>query len=287
MTASLRIAPPPARPLPGYALLGALIIAAAQILMLRDVEPVATWFTPVVWTGYILLVDGLVLRRRGYSLLHDSPRELVLMLPVSVGIWLIFEGFNLHLRNWHYLGVPPSPWREIGFFWSFATILPGLFETADLLTEHPLLAARSSDRPTRRSWHLPMMALGTLLLALPLLLPGSVARYLFGMVWLGFIFVAEPLNHRLGHASLLSDWEAGRSNRLLALLAAGLICGILWEFWNFWAHGRWIYSVPIVSEVRIFEMPILGFAGFPPFALECFALYQLARATLNRLGAGL
>ncbi|MFQ5945162.1 MAG: hypothetical protein ACE5NC_02805 [Anaerolineae bacterium] len=287
MTTSVQAAPSAARPLPPYAILGAVIIAAAEILMLRDVEPVATWFTPVAWTGYILMVDGLVLWRRGHSLLHDRPREFVLMLPLSVGIWLIFEAFNLHLRNWHYLGVPPSPWREIGFFWSFATILPGLFETADLLTKQPLLAASTSDRPTHRSWHLPMIALGMLLLTIPLLLPGPVARYLFGMVWLGFILLVEPLNHRLGHPSLLGDWEAGRSSRLLALLLAGLICGFLWEFWNFWAHGKWIYSVPIVSEARIFEMPILGFAGFPPFALECFALYQLAKGTLNRLGARL
>ncbi len=287
MIASSRAAPSGTRPLPSYAFLGALIIGAAQILMLRDVEPVATWFTPVAWTGYILLVDGLVLRRQGSSLIHDNPREFVLMLPLSVGIWLIFEAFNLHLRNWHYLGVPPRPWREIGYFWSFATILPGLFETADLLTTEPLLAPRSSDRSTRRRWHLPMVAVGTLLLVVPLLLPTRVARYLFGMVWLGFVFLVEPLNQRLGHPSVLGDWEAGRTDRLRGLLAAGLLCGFLWEFWNFWAHGRWVYSVPILTEVRIFEMPILGYAGYLPFGVQCFAMYLLARGSLNRLGASL
>lgn len=286
MTTSVRAAPPPARPVPLYAVLGAIAMAVSEILMLLDVEPVATWFTPVVWTGYILLVDGIVLRLRGTSLLHDRFREFILMLPLSVGIWLIFEAFNLHLRNWFYLGVPPSPWREIGFFWSFATILPGIFETADLLIEVPLLASRPSDRPSRRRMHLPVISLGVLLLAVPVLLPGEVAQYLFGMVWLGFIFVAEPLNQRLGFPSLIADWEEGRPARLIALLAAGLICGVLWEFWNFWAHGRWVYAVPILPEVRIFQMPILGFAGFPPFAVECFALYQLARGALNRLGAG-
>jgi hypothetical protein len=30
--------------------------------------------------------------------------------------------------------------------------------------------------------------------------------------------------------------------------------------------------------MKVFEMPILGFFGFPPFALECFALYHFLRA---------
>ena len=36
---------------------------------------------------------------------------------------------------------------------------------------------------------------------------------------------------------------------------------------------KWIYNVPILPDVKIFEMPILGFGGFPPFAVECFAMY--------------
>ena len=61
------------------------------------------------------------------------------------------------------------------------------------------------------------------------------------------------------------------------LLIAGFICGGLWEFWNFWARAKWIYTVPIVGNVKIFEMPVLGYFGFPPFALECFAMYVFVR----------
>jgi len=32
--------------------------------------------------------------------------------------------------------------------------------------------------------------------------------------------------------------------------------------------------------VKLFEMPILGFAGFPPFAIECFTMYIAARHLL-------
>jgi hypothetical protein len=53
-----------------------------------------------------------------------------------------------------------------------------------------------------------------------------------------------------------------------------LICGGLWEFWNFWASAKWIYTVPWVGEVKLFEMPVLGFFGFPPFAEECYVIAQ-------------
>src|SRR6266487_4046275 len=59
---------------------------------------------------------------------------------------------------------------------------------------------------------------------------------------------------------------------LVGLLVAGFICGGLWEAWNFTARTKWIYSVPFFDELKLGEMPVLGFVGFPPFALECYAL---------------
>ena len=58
-------------------------------------------------------------------------------------------------------------------------------------------------------------------------------------------------------------------------MAGGFACGALWEFWNYWAGSKWIYSVPFFQNWKIFEMPLLGFLGFPPFALECWILYHL------------
>ncbi len=59
------------------------------------------------------------------------------------------------------------------------------------------------------------------------------------------------------------------------------MCGVLWEFWNYWAGTKWIYAVPILGDIRLFEMPVPGFLGFPPFCLECYVLYQFARRTLR------
>jgi hypothetical protein len=112
-------------------------------------------------------------------------------------------------------------------------------------------------------------------------LPDPIAGYLFGFVWLGFFFLVDPLNMQLGAPSILRDWEEGRPGRTYALLLGGFVCGILWEFWNYWAHTKWIYAVPILSEIKLFEMPVLGFLGFPPFAVECYVLYHLAKKVLR------
>ena len=58
------------------------------------------------------------------------------------------------------------------------------------------------------------------------------------------------------------DIRNGRHSRLVNLLISGLVCGLICECW------KWRYNVPILPEVKIFEMPILGFAGFPPFAVS-------------------
>ncbi|MBI2080877.1 MAG: hypothetical protein HYT86_03990, partial [candidate division NC10 bacterium] len=70
----------------------------------------------------------------------------------------------------------------------------------------------------------------------------------------------------------------------------GTICGVLWEFWNYWATAKWHYTVPITAEWKIFEMPVAGYLGFGPFAVECYLMYNLAvllgRRALGRAGAG-
>jgi hypothetical protein len=92
-------------------------------------------------------------------------------------------------------------------------------------------------------------------------------------VWLGFLFLLEPINHRIHLPSFLGDLARGYRGRLYSFLAAGWICGWLWEFWNYWARAGWIYTFPIGQQWKIFQMPAPGYLAFPVFALECFAMY--------------
>ena len=42
------------------------------------------------------------------------------------------------------------------------------------------------------------------------------------------------------------------------------------------------HTVPYFGNVKIFEMPVLGYLGFPPFAIECWAMYIFFRSLLTR-----
>ena len=117
-----------------YGWLGLVVLVASQALLPWQIEPHARWFTPVMWTAYILLADAVVLRRRGTSLIHHRPREACFMASVSIPLWLVFELYNLRLANWAYFGLPESPWAAgVAYAWAFATITPGLWQTAALL----------------------------------------------------------------------------------------------------------------------------------------------------------
>lgn len=274
----------------GWLGLSGLILAPVMVALRNDWF--ARYFTPVMWTGYILLADAIVLRLSGRSLITRSPRQFVLLLWLSVLCWLFFEIYNFHLKNWYYVNLPDNMLeRRFGYLWAFATIFPGVFESSDLL--EALGAFKRQNSKLERRWgdfwlSLSLMV-GLAFVAIPPMLPAIPARYTFGFVWLGFFFLLDPINYRLGAPSLLRDWEAGRRRKFFTLLGGGALCGLLWESWNFYTlqfdGAAWIYALPYPLNVlehifRIGRMPLLGFLGFPPFALECWAMWHLFKALL-------
>jgi hypothetical protein len=258
------------------ALFGAAFILIATSAVLAGYVPISTWTTPICWWGYLLLLDALLEAREGTSPFVGRPGRFAAWTLLSILFWLPFEAYNLRLRNWEYIGLPDDPWIRItGYAVSFATILPGLFLTSASLRSFGLFG-RVRCRPWRiggRGERLCMVS-GALCLIVPPLLPEAIGRWLFGPVWVGVILLLEPLNARHGADSLLGDLRRGEPGRALRLMTAGLICGVLWELWNFGAAAKWIYHVPYFPSVRIFEMPVAGFLGFAPFALEYHAMYR-------------
>jgi hypothetical protein len=127
------------------------------------------------------------------------------------------------------------------------------------------------------------VAAGAVMLVLPFVVPASIVPYMAAPVWLGFIFLLDPLNAWLGGESLMADLGAGRLDRLINLALSGLLCGVLWEFWNYWAGAKWHYTVPIMENLKVFEMPVPGYLGFPAFAFECFTMYVFVRVVFARV----
>lgn len=263
-----------------HGFIGVALFGLAAVMLGKGREPFATYFYSFAWWSYILAADALVYWVRGESLMMNRTRSFMIMIPLSIFIWCIFEGFNFRLANWHYIILPPAFWqRWIGYTVAYGTVLPGLCETAHLLRAARCFRAISVRRwrPSLRSLNLMIFAGGAFLLS-PLLIP----RYCFPLVWIGFAFLLEPLLYRSGKDSLLHDIEKGDLTRILNLLAAGLVCGFLWEAWNFWAQAKWIYTVPFFEELKLFEMPLLGFLGFPPFAVSAYAMYRIILAVMQR-----
>jgi len=256
------------------------LFLVATLAMMRKREPFYTWFYSFAWWSYILFIESFLFYRKHNSLLFTNPTRFLLLLPLSVSIWLIFEAFNFRLQNWHYLYLPSSRGlRWLGYTIAYATVLPALFCTRNLLDFLGFFpdTGKLPKRPGRLKDH--SVGLGLALLALALLFP----KIFFPLVWLGFIFLLEPFNYRNGAGSILRDLEEGSARPLHLLLLSGLLCGILWEFWNFWAGSKWVYTIPYLGFLTIFEMPILGFLGFPPFAVECYVMTNTCFFLMDRI----
>jgi len=259
-----------------YGYIGFLIIIIAETLLFLKVYWVGVFFTPIAWTGYILFIDSLIFKLKGNSLISSRIKQFLVMLPLSVGFWLIFEFYNLFLNNWHYINLPHPIWiRFIGYTWSFATIWPAILETKELVITLRIFD-KTKFKPKRISRKVLYFSivLGATFLIIPIIFP---SRYLAVLVWTGFIFLLDPINYLNKEKSILKDLELGNLNLLLSLFLSGLVCGLLWEFWNFWAIGKWIYTVPILENVKLFEMPVVGYLGFLVFALEVYVIYNFAR----------
>jgi len=272
--------------IPLYGYLGVLIIVVAEALLFSGNQIVGRWFTPIVWTGYILFIDGLVYAVRSRSLLMTDRLELLVIVVVSIGAWWLCEFYNaprfwksdLELW-WHYHNLEPNLMlRRAGYDWAFATIFPLLFITAELFT---VTIFQRSNAGARIRFSKPVLigfiALGVVGVVWPLLFPSA---WLAPVIWLSFIFLVDPINALRGWPSIAGDLARGDWRRLWSLLAAGLLCGFLWEFFNYWAISKWTYTVPYLGNVKIFEMPVLGFLGFPPFAVECWVIYIFVRSLL-------
>lgn len=270
----------------GY--LGLLIIIAAEALLFSGNLFVGHWFTPIVWTGYILFVDALVFKVSRRSLLTTDRVELLIIVFVSIAGWWLFEFYNaprfwINDRElwWHYHNLEPNPYlRRVGYDWAFATIFPAMFLSARFLLA-TLFKSGRGFRPIQFSkpWLYVLVALGAVGSLVPLIV---VSDWLAPVVWLSLLLLLDPINYFRGWPSIVGDLRVGNYQRLLALLAGGGLCGVLWEFWNYWAISKWTYTVPYFGNIKIFEMPVLGFLGFPPFTVECWVMYIFFRSLLTR-----
>ena len=197
-------------------------------------------------------------------------------------VWLVFEAFNLVLKNWGYVGVIANPWvRWPGYALAFATVLPGVLLAAEVLAA--LGAWRGAAGPARQvalclgargpaagdapSWSCPW--------SFPVM-PSPWCGGPFSFSWTPSVkLLGGPFPHpglarrRAPGTPLPADRRA-----CLRPLVGGL---------ELWATAKWVYTLPVLNFGKVFEMPVLGYLGFLPFALECAVMYNFMKALDERV----
>lgn len=219
-----------------------------------------------LWTGAVFM-----LRLLAGVPMFPWRRHLVLS-ALSVPLWWWFEFVNGFVRNWRYIGGERYNALEYAFFASlaFSTVIPAL-DAAWTLTR--VRGRDAATEPIHQRWVQTEIGLGLLAQALVFTVP----RYAFPLVWVAPFLVFDGLvawygGTSLVHALLLRSWA------LPARLAvAGLLCGFLWESWNFWSWPKWEYTLPFFEFWHLFEMPLLGYLGYIPFVWSVYQLLTFLR----------
>jgi hypothetical protein len=228
-----------------------------------------------LWLGYILVVDAFVQGRTGTSIWNRSRRDFVLLFVASTPVWWLFELINQRTNNWEYLGSNSFTAFEYYLLCtiSFSTVMPAVFETAELVCSFHWMQRFASGVRIRST---PALSLVLFLTgAAMLVLALSWPRYFYPFVWTSLVLILEPINCRLGRRHFLQDLQRGDWRTVVSLALGALICGFFWEMWNYYSYPKWIYHTPGAQFLHLFEMPLLGYGGYIPFALELCALKNL------------
>jgi len=226
---------------------------------------------PMLWGPFILVVNGLTRRRTGRCLMTARPVAFGALFPVSAVFWWFFEYLNRFVQNWHYAGAdyPPLTYFILATL-SFATVLPAVLSVREWLLSFPRVANTLQGR------RLPLAVLARPAVGMALtsagfglVLAGGAPDFGFPFLWLSPLVIVLAFQVLDGRCPLLEDACRGIWDRVAAAALAGLFCGLFWEMWNYYSLARWSYTVPWVDRLHLFEMPLLGYAGYLPFGLVC------------------
>ncbi|MDE3042306.1 MAG: hypothetical protein KGJ82_17265 [Nitrospirota bacterium] len=265
---------------PWWGWLGAALTALSWVLAWNRFvwfEPLQPFtFTPL-WLGYILLINAYTFKRTGRCLMLDRPRSFLWLFPLSSAFWWFFEYLNRFVQNWYYIGAQELTPLEYFLHATvpFSTVLPAVLGTMELLASYPWISAGLEQFRPIQSMNVKIVGWVIFLLASAGLTGiGIWPGYLFPLVWVAPLLLITSLQAVAGEETIFSSVARGCWKSLWLTALAALVCGFFWEMWNYKSLSHWEYAVPFVHRFPIFEMPLLGYAGYLPFGLECVAVAQ-------------
>lgn len=231
-----------------------------------------------LWVGYIFVVNALAKKRCGNCMITDRPAFFFSLFLASAVFWWFFEFLNRFVQNWYYGGIGELSSSSYVLFatFPFSTVLPGVIGTYELIKTFPLAGAGMDDFIRVNSGPSKAVPWAGLLLACGGLFGiGVWPDYLFFSLWLAPLLLITSLQAILGKETIFSGLKHGDWQRLYLMAVSALICGFFWEMWNFFSLAQWHYTIPFVEKFRVFEMPVLGYAGYIPFGLECAVISDM------------
>ena len=255
-------------------LVGGWVVAWSRFPCFRSCQAIISYFP--VWMGYIFTMNAVCVWRKRTCPMIEHPLAYALTFPASSLFWWFFEYLNRFVWNWYYLGIDDMGAGEYTFYATicFASVLPAVYVTAEVLGTFRFFDDRLYDdmgwRPNVRSWPscLVLSALSLVGLTGIVFLP----EYTYPLLWISPLMVFVLVQVLLGEASVLDQLKRGSWGQIFRFEVAALVCGVCWETWNYYAYAKWVYAVPWVHRWQIWEMPIIGFAGYLPFGVECAAV---------------
>jgi len=245
------------------------------------------WFAPLqphtffpLWFSFIVLINAICHYRSGRCMLIHRRTYFVSLFFISAGFWWFFEYLNRFVQNWYYTGseYPPLTYFLLATL-SFSTVLPAVLGMRDLIRTFSFFEVRYHGFAPQPPGNTRRFAWSSLLLASAGLAGiGVWPDLLFPLLWVSPLLVITSLQRLSGRPHVFSTAGAGDWRPVVSAALAALVCGFFWEMWNFYSLARWTYSVPLVHRFQVFEMPLLGYAGYLPFGLECALVGNLIEA---------
>ena len=264
----------PTRSFPWWGWLGLVCGAMAWVLAWTRFDWFAGLqlhtFTPL-WLSFILVINGLSYRHNGECMLLNRPVYFLLLFPTSAAFWWFFEYLNRFVQNWFYTGPEFSAWQ---YFWyatlPFSTVLPAVLGIRDWILSTHWLRKKFRNYHSLRIPHPKVLAALTLAASASGLTGiGVWPNALFPLLWVSPLLIILSLQILTDERHILSGLAVGDWSTLVAAASAAIMCGVFWEMWNYYSLAKWKYSIPFVHRFQIFEMPLLGYAGYLPFGLQC------------------
>lgn len=225
-----------------------------------------------LWTGAIVFVRTLA---------GDEPmpwRRHLALSALSIPLWWWFELVNEWVHNWAYHNHVQYNDLEYILFatLAFSIVVPALDAAARLAFQFIPVSMPAAGAPK----HILALELVAGIVAQALII--AIPTVFYPLVWVAPFLVLDALVAMRGGTSFASLITKRQLALPIAVGLAGVGCGFCWELWNVGASPKWTYDIPYVGFLKVFEMPILGYSGYVPFAWSIYQLVVLVDGFVRR-----